>query len=34
MIGALVVYEAPGFEPIGPCAFNPVPGAMFLALDL
>ncbi len=34
MIAALELYSALGFKPIGPYVFNPIPGAIFLALDL
>ncbi len=34
MTAARAVYEALGFRPIEPYVFNPLPGAMFLGLDL
>jgi GNAT superfamily N-acetyltransferase len=34
MAAAQKLYAAMGFKPIGPYVFNPVPGAIFLALDL
>lgn len=34
MTAARAVYEALGFRPIEPYVYNPLPGAMFLGLDL
>jgi ribosomal protein S18 acetylase RimI-like enzyme len=34
MLPALALYRALGFVPIAPYVFNPVPGAIFLGLDL
>ena len=34
MTAARAVYEALGFKPTEPYVYNPLPGAMFLALDL
>jgi ribosomal protein S18 acetylase RimI-like enzyme len=34
MTAALKLYSAMGFKPIEPYVFNPVPGAIFLALEL
>lgn len=34
MAAAVRVYTTMGFAPIDPYVFNPIPGAMFLGLDL
>jgi ribosomal protein S18 acetylase RimI-like enzyme len=34
MTSAIELYRSLGFQPVEPYAFNPVPGARFLALDL
>ncbi len=34
MAAAIELYTALGFKPIAPYVFNPVPGALFLALEL
>jgi ribosomal protein S18 acetylase RimI-like enzyme len=34
MVAALKLYTSLGFKPIDPYVFNPVPGAIFLALEL
>jgi GNAT superfamily N-acetyltransferase len=34
MLSAIRLYEALDFRPIDPYVFNPIPGALFLALDL
>ncbi len=34
MIAAATLYTSLGFRPTSPYVFNPVPGAMFLALEL
>ena len=34
MLPALALYHSLGFVPVAPYVFNPVPGAVFLALDL
>jgi ribosomal protein S18 acetylase RimI-like enzyme len=34
MTAAIQLYKALGFQPIAPYVFNPVPGAIFLGLDL
>jgi predicted acetyltransferase len=34
MVAALKLYTSLGFKPIGPYVFNPVPGAIFLELEL
>jgi len=34
MRAAIGLYEALGFKPIAPYVYNPIPGALFLGLDL
>ena len=34
MASAIKLYQTLGFKPIDPYVFNPVPGALFLALEL